>query len=508
MSYKKAAAIVMSAVMLAAVFPAGLAEHTGTAVEVEAADHGELVEFGTEGDFDYIEYSDGTIEISYYNGNATELVIPARVNGKQVTSVDIDMEDKGRISRVVIPEGVKEIGSACFNGFSGLENIVLPSTLTEIGEWAFGGCTSLTTFRIPDSVTMLGHGVFDGCLKLETINIPAGVTELSSYQFKGCSFRSITVPETVKRIGEGAFYECAALKSVTISDGVEEIGEVAFWGTGISSLTVPGSVKRIGHGAFSECRALETLTLASGVERIEDAAFGACSALKNVTIPGSVESIGENSFVECRALLNVTVQEGVKTIGSWAFSYCTSLVSISIPNSVSMMGYDILSGSSGNMVCNANSYAYEYAIRHGYIKVGQQPPIQRPVVTPPTVTPVAPFAKGQKVNVSGGNYVSLGDGKAAYASPANKKAASATVADYIKVSGATYKVTQINAKAFSGCSKMKKITIKAKSLKKVGAKAFKGIHKKAKIKVPKAKLKAYKKLLKGKGQAKSVKITK
>ncbi len=68
---------------------------------------------------------------------------------------------------------------------------------------------------------------------------------------------------------------------------------------------------------------------------------------------------------------------GVKTIGSWAFSYCTSLVSISIPNSVSMMGYDILSGSSGNMVCNANSYAYEYAIRHGYIKVGQQPPIQR-----------------------------------------------------------------------------------------------------------------------------------
>ncbi len=88
MSYKKAAAIVMSAVMLAAVFPAGLAEHTGTAVEVEAADHGELVEFGTEGDFDYIEYSDGTIEICHYNGNATEWVIPSRVNGKQVTRVN------------------------------------------------------------------------------------------------------------------------------------------------------------------------------------------------------------------------------------------------------------------------------------------------------------------------------------------------------------------------------------------------------------------------------------
>lgn len=76
------------------------------------------------------------------------------------------------------------------------------------------------------------------------------------------------------------------------------------------------------------------------------------------------------------------------------------------------------------------------------------------------------------------------------------------------VAGKSYKVTQIKAKAFAGCKKLKKITIYAKSLKKVGKAAFKGIHKKAKIKVPKAKLKAYKKLFKGKGLAKSVKITK
>ena len=37
---------------------------------------------------------------------------------------------------------------------------------------------------------------------------------------------------------------------------------------------------------------------------------------------------------------------------------------------------------------------------------------------------------------------------------------------------------------------------------------FKGIDKKAVIKVPKKKLKAYKNILKGKGQAKSVKIKK
>ena len=67
-------------------------------------------------------------------------------------------------------------------------------------------------------------------------------------------------------------------------------------------------------------------------------------------------------------------------------------------------------------------------------------------------------------------------------------------------------VTSIGKKTFAGCKKPKKITIKSKKLASVGAKAFKGISKNATIKTPKAKKKAYAKLLKNKGQAKSVKI--
>ncbi len=67
-------------------------------------------------------------------------------------------------------------------------------------------------------------------------------------------------------------------------------------------------------------------------------------------------------------------------------------------------------------------------------------------------------------------------------------------------------VTTIGKKAFAGCKKLRKITIKTKKLKSVGKKAFKGINKNAIIKVPKAKKKAYTKLLKNKGQAKTVRI--
>ena len=113
----------------------------------------------------------------------------------------------------------------------------------------------------------------------------------------------------------------------------------------------------------------------------------------------------------------------------------------------------------------------------------------------------------------------------------NKKASSITIPSTVRFDGVTYKVTSVSAKAFKNCKKLKKVTVganvtsigkqafygckslkavtvKSKSVKKVGSKAFKGIHKKAGIKVPKEKLKAYKKLLKKGGAAKSVKIKK
>lgn len=69
-------------------------------------------------------------------------------------------------------------------------------------------------------------------------------------------------------------------------------------------------------------------------------------------------------------------------------------------------------------------------------------------------------------------------------------------------------VTKIGKSAFAGAKKLKLIRVKTKVLKSVGGKAFKGVHAKCKIKVPKKKLKAYRKLMKKKGQKASVKITK
>lgn len=505
---KKIMAAVTSAVLLAGGCPAGLADYAGTAAEVRAADHGEWVDYGDVGDFSYSVYEDGSVVIDEYHGNATELTIPSMAGGKQVTEIRISyIEDKGRITKVTVPEGVKVIGSYCFSDFSGLTDISLPSTLTSIEDGAFSDCSSLQSIRLPDSVADMGTYVFDGCISLDTVNIPAGVTEISSYQFSGASLKTITIPGTVTRIGVYAFSNQSGLKSVTISDGVTEIGDNAFYNCGITNLEIPGSVKRIGKYAFDSCEYLTGVTLQNGVGRIEECAFYNCSGLTSITIPGSVGIIDKDAFYKCKGLTDVVIQEGVTTIGEAAFSACDNLATVTVPDSVTAIGsYAFGYGDTVKLVCNTGSYAHQYAVKNGY----NSSQAQQPGVTPPGNTPGAPvadpFPAGRTYTKANGIYVSLGNGKAAYKAPVNKKASSATVLNSVKVNGKTCKVTQINAKAFSGCSKLKKITVKAKSLTKVGSKALKGIYKKAIIKVPKAKRKAYTKLFKGKGQAKTVKI--
>ncbi len=69
-------------------------------------------------------------------------------------------------------------------------------------------------------------------------------------------------------------------------------------------------------------------------------------------------------------------------------------------------------------------------------------------------------------------------------------------------------LTGIGSEAFSGCGKLNKLTIKSSKLKSVGKNALRGIDGAAKIRVPAKKLGDYKKLFRGKGQGRGVKIVK
>lgn len=101
---------------------------------------------GTTMSLRYKIMEDDTIEIVRSSDVAGELVIPAEIDGKAVTS----------------------IGTDAFYRCTELTDIDIPDSVASIGELAFYGCTGLTDIDIPDSVTSIGSCAFEECTGLKT----------------------------------------------------------------------------------------------------------------------------------------------------------------------------------------------------------------------------------------------------------------------------------------------------------------------------------------------------
>ena len=62
---------------------------------------------------------------------------------------------KGAIQKVVIENGVTNIGRYAFYACNNLIAVAIPNSVTSIGEYAFYGCSGLTSITIPNSVTSI-----------------------------------------------------------------------------------------------------------------------------------------------------------------------------------------------------------------------------------------------------------------------------------------------------------------------------------------------------------------
>ena len=129
---------------------------------------------------------------------------------------------------LVIPEGVKYIGSYAFSGCNGLTSVTIGKSVTSIGNYAFSGCSGLARVKIPDSVKSIGDYTFSGCSGLTSITIPDSVKSIGEKAFYKCKLTSIKIPDSVTSIGFGAFSVCGGLTSVTIGNAVTSIGNSAF----------------------------------------------------------------------------------------------------------------------------------------------------------------------------------------------------------------------------------------------------------------------------------------
>ncbi len=172
--------------------------------------------------YTYIEY-EGEVIIGAAPGNSNEImVIPSKIDGKSVTGINTGFSGSS-VKAVVIPEGVKFIGDAAFQGCSQLEIVCFKgNSVTKIENNAFHMCIKLSTVGLPDSVTEIGEMAFAGCSNLNQLKFPSNLKTISGAAFFQTGFETISFPEGLETIGN-AFSMCENLKTVTIPASVKEI---------------------------------------------------------------------------------------------------------------------------------------------------------------------------------------------------------------------------------------------------------------------------------------------
>ena len=288
--------------------------------------------------------------------------------GNWKTIPDEMFSDTG-LEKLVIPEGVTEIGYGAFSG-SSLKEVVLPSTLTRIGDYAFSG-TKLTSITLPTSVTDIGRRAFGDIDSLTSIVIPKNLTN-GSEAFSGSkNLSTIHFEEGITKIGSGIFAN-TGLKSLTIPSTVTEIGASAFYGTRITDLYIPDSVTKLeveafgdSSYAFSDPSTLTKVSLPTqinsaagafkGQENLKEVVFRgnwktipngmfSGTGIEKIVIPEGVTEIGYGAF-SGSSLKEVVLPSTLTKIGDYAFSG-TKLTSITLPTGITEIGSDAFSGSS------------------------------------------------------------------------------------------------------------------------------------------------------------------
>lgn len=222
---------------------------------------------------------------------------------------NIDFE----IKRLILPEGLEELGWYLSEKLTGLEELHIPSTFVDWNGSTFKYCASLKRVTVAEGnprYYSAGNCVIDK---------DTGELVL------GCNTSVIPNDGSVKSIGVCAFYNRAGLESVTIPEGVISIGHQAFYGCiSLREVKLPDSLEKISESAFSHCSALEEIEFGENVNMINLHAFAYCTSLREVVIPENLyeNCLGWDLFKNCTALEKVYVPRYVQYI---SFNGCTSL---------------------------------------------------------------------------------------------------------------------------------------------------------------------------------------
>lgn len=185
-----------------------------------------------------------------------------------------------------------------------IERVVIQEGVTQIGSYAFGSdLTGLRSVELPESLRVIGDSAFiySG---IQSITIPSGVTTIENQAFMFTNLTSVRIPASVTSIGTEAFASCYGLREFVVESGnssYESMDGVLFskgrerlisypCGKTDAEYTVPSEVRVIEYDALWAKSNLRRLYIPDTVTELEDYCIGMNYSL---TVCGSAGGIAE-----------------------------------------------------------------------------------------------------------------------------------------------------------------------------------------------------------------------
>ena len=239
---------------------------------------------------------------------------------------------EGELKKVVIKDGVTNVGSYALFCLPAATQVTLPESVTSIGRYGIAMCSKLTGMSIPKGVTEIGDFGLAGD-GLTAVTLPDGLQSLGRGAFDTCtSLTNTTLPAAITAVPGKCFADCTKLLNVKYAGTVTAIGDLAFESCkSLVTAPIPETVTELGASAFNGCVALTDVTLPAGVAAIPDGCFQGCTALADMKLPGTVTSVGHNAFTGCTALGDVRCYGAPPTVqpaGAAEHSFEPAIVTI------------------------------------------------------------------------------------------------------------------------------------------------------------------------------------
>ena len=258
------------------------------------------------------------------------------------------MKYNGPGGEVTVPDGIEVLGESAFE-FTNVTKVNLPETLKEIKNYCFHSCYDLTEITLPASLKTISEAqAFAYNTSLQAINVAEGnqyFTSVDGVLFDKSLTTLLFYPSGRNRGGQYA-----------IPEGTKALGYTAFSENGLTAIEIPSTLSGLGFNPdFTSCTKLKEFKVSEKnpyYRAVDGMLFDQYGKLicypagreqETMTakdFPAEMREIGSWAFQFAQNLKNVTLPDGITSIPWMCFTFSPSLESVTVPESVTYIdGY-------------------------------------------------------------------------------------------------------------------------------------------------------------------------